>query len=349
MKKYSFFGLFLFLILSCKSNSVTTKSFFTKVKIDTLLMDKISIRAISVYDSKVYYAGNKNRIGYINLDDKSKNEIKIEKDTLQLEMRSLAQTKDAIFVLNIGNPALLFKLSKDLKQQKLVYEERHEKVFYDSMQFWNDNDGIAIGDPIDDCLNILITRNGGKKWNKIPCENLPKTVDGEAAFAASNTNVIIKNDNVWIVSGGKKARVFFSPNKGISWEVFESPIVQGDAMTGIFSADFYNSKIGFIAGGDYDKPNQNFQNKAITFDGGKTWKLVGEKQGFGSASCVQFVPNSGGKQLVCVGATGLWYSKDFGESWQQLSDDKTLYTFQFANTTTAIAAGKDKIIRLKFD
>jgi photosystem II stability/assembly factor-like uncharacterized protein len=275
MKKYSFFGFLLFLIISCKSNSIATKSFYTKVKIDTLLMDKISIRAISVSENKIFYAGNKNRIGSINLNDKSKNEFKIEKDTLQLEFRSLALTKVAIFVLNIGNPALLYQFSKDLKQQKLVYEEYHEKVFYDSMQFWNDIDGIAIGDPIANCLNIIITRNGGKTWNKIPCDKLPKTVDGEAAFAASNTNVIIKNENLWIVSGGKKSRVFYSKNKGFSWEVFETPMVQGEAMTGIFTADFYNSKIGFIAGGDYEKPNQNFQNKAITLDGGKTWKLEG--------------------------------------------------------------------------
>lgn len=348
MRKYSFFSILIFLIISCKTNFIATKSYFTKVKIDTLLLDKISIRAISVSENKVYYAGNKNRIGCINLVDKSKNEIKIEKDTLKLEFRSLAETKEAIFVLNIGNPGLLFKLSKDLKQQKLVYEERHEKVFYDSMQFWNDKDGIAIGDPISDCLNVIITQNGGETWSKITCENLPKTVEGEAAFASSNTNVCIKEDKIWIVSGGKKSRVFYSKNKGISWNVFETPMVQGEAMTGIFSVDFYDSKIGFIAGGDYDKPNQNFQNKAITFDSGTTWKLVGEKHGFGSASCVQFVPNSKGQQLVCVGATGLWYSKDFGENWQQLSEDKSLYTIRFIDSRTAIAAGKDKIVRIKF-
>ena len=29
-------------------------------------------------------------------------------------------------------------------------------------------------------------------------------------------------------------------------------------MTGIFTADFYDSKNGFIAGGDYEVLNQNF-------------------------------------------------------------------------------------------
>jgi photosystem II stability/assembly factor-like uncharacterized protein len=209
-------------------------------------------------------------------------------------------------------------------------------------------EGIAFGDPIEDCLCILITRDGGVTWNKIPCEKLPKVFEGEAAFAASNTNIIIKGTNTWIVSGGKKSRVFFSSDKGNSWKVYETPIVQGESMTGIYTADFYDSKIGFIAGGNYNKPNQNFQNKAITKDGGKTWKLVGENQGFGYASCVQFVPQSNGKQLVCVGANGLYYSKDSGTTWQQLLKDATLFTIRFVDENTAVAAGKNKIIKLEF-
>ncbi len=349
MIKYSFYLVLTFFIFSCKTNSITSKNNFTKLKIDTLLLDKISIRAIAVSENKVFYAGNKNRIGSIDLADKSKNEIMLVKDTLAFEFRSLAITNKSVFAVNIGNPATLFRVSKDLKTQKVVYEESHEKVFYDSMQFWNNQEGIAMGDPIADCLSILITRNGGNTWTKILCDNLPKTVDGEAAFAASNTNIIVKNNMTWVVSGGKKSRVFFSDDKGISWKVYETPIVQGEAMTGIFSADFYDSKIGFIAGGNYEKPEQNFLNKAITFDGGKTWKLVGENKGFGYASCIQFVPNSGGKQLVSVGATGIYNSSDFGENWKQLSDDKSLYTLRFIDTKTAVASGKDKIIRLKFE
>jgi hypothetical protein len=40
-----------------------------------------------------------------------------------------------------------------------------------------------------------------------PADKLPRTANGEAAFAASNTNIVIKGNNTWIVSGGMKARV----------------------------------------------------------------------------------------------------------------------------------------------
>lgn len=333
---------------ACKSGSSDSSNVFKSVIVDTILNDKISIRAIIIDKDKIWYAGDKSRIGYCDLKTRTHLQKTIFPSVDKPEFRSIAQNSKSIFVANTGNPANIFRLNKTSIGFDKVYTENNEKVFYDSMNFWNEKEGIAIGDPIQNCLSILITRNGGKTWKKTQCDYLPKTEEGEAAFAASNTNICIRGNRAWIVSGGKKSRVFYSADKGNTWEVFETPIVQGQSMTGIFTADFYNEKIGVVAGGNYEVQNQNFKNKAITFDGGKTWKLIAENNGFGYASCIQFVPKSNGKQLVSVGASGLYYSADSGNSWKQLLADKTLYTIRFTDYNTAIAAGKDKIIRIDF-
>ena len=352
MKSKIYILLLLAVVFSCKSskenNFNLTQNNFTAVKTDTLFQDKISIRAILIDKNKVWYAADKNRFGSYDLVSKVKSELVITKDTLNMEFRSIAQTTDYIFMVNVGNPAVLFRFSKKTNDQKIVYQETDPKVFYDSMQFWNNQEGIAIGDPTSNCMSVIITRDGGNSWKKLSCDNLTKIADGEGAFAASNTNIIVKNNNTWIVSGGKKSRVFYSPDKGNSWQVFETPLVQGEAMTGIFTADFYDEKNGIIAGGNYEKLNQNFGNKAKTIDGGKTWKLIAENQGFGYASCIQYVPNSNGNNLVCVGALGIYFSNDKGENWEKLSNDKDLYTIRFINSKTAIAAGKNKIVKLSF-
>ena len=340
----SIFSLAVFLLLF----PLTVKSqVFKSITVDTVFSETISIRALSFLNDKLYFAGNKSRVGFLSLNAE-KSKTMVVTDSTLYEYRSLATNGKNVFALSIGNPAQLYRFSSDLKQKVLVYEEKHEKVFYDSMRFWNEKEGIAIGDPTADCFSIIITRDSGQTWQKLSCEVLPKLADGEAAFAASNTNVVLKGHHAWVVSGGNKARVFHSPDKGKSWEVFETPIVQGESMTGIFTADFYNEKIGFIAGGNYEKPKQNYQNKAITTDGGKTWKLVAENQGFGYASCVQFVPNSEGKALVAVGAQGLFYSADAGETWQQFLTEPSLYTIRFLDSDTAYAAGKNKIIAIEF-
>ena len=338
---------FLFFLFCCKSIHNAKHSYISSIQIDTLLVETISVRALDFDKSKVYYAANKNRVGYIDLLSGNKFERTISKDSLNIEFRSIAVTDDAVLVLSVANPALLYRFSKDLISKKLVYQENHEKVFYDGMKFWNNKQGIAIGDPIDGAFSILTTNDSGLTWTKSSVTISPKASDGEAIFAASNSNLISKEHQLWFVTGGKSARVFCSSDNGKSWSDYPTPIVQGKTMTGIFTADFYDKNIGVIAGGDYDIPNQNFSNKAITSNGGKKWKLIADNKAFGYASCIQFVPGSNGFSLISVGASGVFYSNDKGTSWTQLSKDSSLYTIRFLDSYTAIAAGKNKIIRIK--
>jgi photosystem II stability/assembly factor-like uncharacterized protein len=352
MRKVILFLSAFVLFMSFKTlNHSDDKAFFngfTSIQIDTLFQDKISIRAILIDKNKVWYAADNSRFGSFDLDKKEKFEDHIYRDTLNLEFRSIAQTSKDIFLLSVGNPALLYSVSKKTQKFKLVYKEVNPKVFYDSMQFWNDKEGIAIGDPTEDTFSIIVTRDGGETWTKLLSDKLPTNSHGEAAFAASNTNIVIKGDDTWLVSGGKKSRVFYSPDKGKTWKVVETPIVQGKTMTGIFTADFYDAKHGFIAGGDYEQPNKKSENKAFTTDGGNTWKLIGQDMGFGYASCVQYVPGGNGKEIICVGSEGIQYSQNGGENWTQLSTDSKLFTIRFVNRNTAIAAGHNKVIRIRF-
>lgn len=324
------------------------KSSFTKIDVDTLISGKMSIRALYHEPNKIWYVADNGRFGFVDIATNNIYEKRISFDSLKPEFRSMAGTKDFVYVLSITNPALLYQIDKKTNKTKLVYSERHAKVFYDSMKFWNEKEGIALGDPTEDCFSVLITRDGGANWQKLSCDSFPRLTDGEAAFAASNTNIVVKGDKCWLVSGGKKARVFYSSDKGRSWHVYDTPIAQGYQMSGIYTADFYDEKTGIIGGGNYDEPDNNIGNKALTMDGGKTWQLVSDDAGFGYASCIQYVPGSAGKELACVGATGLWYSADGGISWEKWLDDKSLYVIVFADEKTAYAAGKNKLIRIRF-
>ena len=167
-----------------------------------------SIRALGVEkDSICWFAGINNRFGYTNDFGKTWKENVIKYDTFNLEFRSISITTNSVFILSIGSPALLFKINKKTLNYRLVYKETKEKAFYDSMQFWDDGNGIAVGDPTEDCMSIIITKDGGNTWNKIACENLPIAVESEAAFAASNTNISLANDMAFIATGGKEANI----------------------------------------------------------------------------------------------------------------------------------------------
>ena len=339
-------SLIFLVLISCAKQKVARN--FTAVDVEVISKYNGSIRAIGLDAQKNLWMATEN--GDIGIYSGGKEMItsKISTDSIQPNFRSIAFSEKHTFVLSISNPALLFKIDMSHENNSgLVYTEDHEKVFYDSMAFWNKNEGIAMGDPTDDCLSIIITRDGGETWSKLSCDNLPKTEEGEAAFAASNTNIAIVGDKTWLVTGGKKSRVFYSPNKGKTWEVFMTPIVQGEGSQGIYSVDFYDDDNGIIFGGDYSKPDENIANKAITSDGGKTWQLVADGKEPGYRSCVQYVPNGNAKEIVAVGFKGISYSNDGGYTWKLLSD-KSFYTIKFLNEYTAYAAGKNSIAKLIF-
>ena len=333
-------------LFSCETNPAKE---FTSVAIERVFTDSLSIRAITpINKNSVWFAANNGMVGHIDGTTPKLATIKYE-DSL-LNFRAIASTSESVFVLSIESPGVLYKIgfsNNEATNIEEVYIEKGKNVFYDAISFWDDNEGIAMGDPTNECLSILITRDGGNSWKKLSCDLLPPVEKGEAAFAASNSNIAVYKNHVWIVSGGKKARVFHSGNRGKSWEVFETPIIQGKAMTGIYSVDFFDENIGVIYGGDWENQDFNEGNKAITRDGGKTWELVSNGKGPGYRSSVRFTPGSKGRGIVAVGSKGISYSNDVGETWLQLSDEG-FYAIEFVSDTLAFASGRNKISKLVF-
>jgi photosystem II stability/assembly factor-like uncharacterized protein len=216
------------------------------------------------------------------------------------------------------------------------------------MHFFDDNNGIAMGDPTDSCLSIITTSNGGNSWYKTPCSSLPKIKKGEAAFAASNTNLKIVKNNVWIVTGGLKSRVFYSSDKGKTWKVSNTPIIQGKTTTGIYSIDFYGENNGIIAGGDYTNKFGESVNKAITTDGGKTWTAIAANSFPYYVSCIQYIPNSKGKRIVAVSTNGIFYSGNSGKKWEKLSNEG-FYAIKFVNKNTAWLSGNNILAKMEIN
>lgn len=342
MKNISIIILLLPFFIACDKDYQARET--VKISIEKFKIDSSSIRAIEIVnDSSVVYASSNGMIGIIAANGKLVGAKKIVTDTIVPHFRAISYTKEAVFALSIENPALLYRYKNN--EFELVYKEVHEKVFYDSMKFFDELNGIAIGDPTDDCLSVLITRDGGKSWGKMDCKNLPKIEPGEAAFAASNTNIAIVGENAWVVTGGLKARVFHTPDMGLTWKVYDTPIVQGKNSTGIYSVDFYNERQGIICGGDYTDMHGNYANKAITKNGGKTWEVVSENAEPNYVSCVQYVPNTKGKEVFAVSDNGVFYSKSSGKTWEKVSDEP-FHSIRFVNENTAWVSGNEVIAKI---
>ena len=214
------FAIVVLFWCSCAKKDALKLRNISKVEIDTVLEDSLlSIRAIDILnDGSLAFAANKGTFGLYNPIKNSWLVSKQTYDSLNIQFRAVAHTSTDFFMLSIGSPALLFKTGETGRMQ-LVYKEEGPGVFYDAIAFWNNKEGIAVGDSVNGCLSIIITRDGGQTWSKLPCSDLPNAEEGEGAFAASNTNIKTIGERTWVATTA--GNVYFSENKGRSWEVYK--------------------------------------------------------------------------------------------------------------------------------
>ena len=199
-----------------------------------------------------------------------------------LDFRGIvAFSADEAFLMSsgLGDRSRIYHTSDAGQHWQLEFSNTNPKAFFDSIAFGDPTHGIVLGDPIPDesgqlKFQLLITTDG-QSWTYVPTAQLPPALEGEGAFAASNSCLsILPNDpNIWFATGGSAARVFHSPDRGRTWQVFDTPIIHGLDSAGIFSIAFRDPLHGVIAGGDYKHPEQDGPNLASTNDGGKTWTL----------------------------------------------------------------------------
>lgn len=311
-----------------------------------LLEDKISIRALEVVGNKVYYVGTDSKMGYVNYKNPSdKKEIKLSNTALQF--RTLGYQKNHFYAISIESPAEFFKISrKDLKSRRIQIDTL-KTAFYDALHFTNKGIGWTFSDPEGSCTKISKYDPEKEKWEMLPCSMLPQMAEGEAAFAASNTNFSSNGEKLWLATGGKKARIFIQ-EKGI-WKVVETPFVQGESSTGMYSIAFHSMLEGIAVGGDYTKQDQNLNNIITTADGGESWQVQASGMNAGYSTFVSYRPNTGGKEILALGDQHVSISKDAGVTWRVFSKEKGFYVGKWINKKKFVAAGKDKIVLFEFD
>jgi photosystem II stability/assembly factor-like uncharacterized protein len=188
--------------------------------------------------------------------------------------------------------------------------------FADILHFFNENDGLAMGDPIGGYFEIYTTNNGGTSWIRVPSINIPAPVSGEYGITGNYDAV---GDNIWF--GTNKGRVYHSVDKGYHWTVAltnfgSAETIQpefADAMNGLVFRSYLNLGLETAIG--------------VTTDGGVTWTTV-NVNGPMYARFINYVPGTAATYVgsaSAAGANGISYSTDGGYNWAPITEG---YDFQ---------------------
>ncbi|MBK8520170.1 MAG: oxidoreductase [Chitinophagaceae bacterium] len=274
---------------------------------------KASLRGLSVVsDEVVWVSGSAGSVGR-SVDGGETWNWTTVKGFEKADFRDIeAFDKNTAIIMGIADPAYILKTTDGGQNWKVVFKDTTKGMFLDAMEFWNEQSGIVIGDPLGDKIFIARTFDGGENWQGIPAANIPAADKGEAFFASSGTNVrkLSKQEAVF-VSGGLRARLFIRDKK------IDLPLIQGKESTGANSIAVKNKKCLVIVGGDFNAKDDTTKNCVLTSDGGKSFTTpVSGPHGY--RSCVEYL---GKKNWISCGLNGVDYSTDEGKNWEWISKD----------------------------
>ncbi len=189
--------------------------------------------------------------------------------------------------------------------------------FCSLVHFWDENNGVAVGDPSGGYYEIYTTNNGGTTWSRVPAANIGPLPIADNDYSLINKFTVTGN-TIWF--GNSYGIVYRSTDRGLTWTQWQSPI--DDFGGGIFGQQyaelaFTSETKGLLQTSDY----QLFE----TLDGGQTWNQVfftGSLRNFGIAA-IPGQPN----HYISIGEDldnnerGSSYTIDGGLNWVNINNN----------------------------
>lgn len=309
---------------------------------------KTSLRGLSVVnDNVIWVSGSNGTVGKSTNGGKNWKWYKVagfeKTDFRDIEAFDASNA----IIMGVAEPAYILKTTDGGESWKVVYENKAKGMFLDAIEFWNEQSGIVVGDPVNGRFFITRTFDGGATWQDIPFEKRPIADSGEACFAASGTNIrALDRDEAVFVSGGLKSSIFLR-NERLPLNL----MIQGKETTGANSIAVWDhrkrkgGKKMIVVGGDFNADSSTYNNCMFTKNRGKTWQTPTVAP-HGYRSCVEYLSAD---DLLACGLNGIDYSSNGGKTWEWISKEG-FHVCRIAKKGTSVflAGGNGKIGKLEW-
>ena len=229
----------------------------------------------------------------------------------ELDYRGIVgfDAKTAI-VISSGKGALsrLYKTTDGCGSWKLVATNPDAEGFWDALVAADQKSITILGDPVGRKFVVRSSNDGGATWTN---EAMDAAAQGEGAFAASNSSLVIASKAGFFGTGGPEGARLFVRAEG-KWSARTMPTFAKGESAGIFSIAAADAEHLVAVGGDYKRPDAAEGNAAWSEDGGRNWHAAAAGP-HGYRSAVAY--NAKAKQWIAVGPSGTDVSRDGGRTW----------------------------------
>ncbi|CAN0596672.1 unnamed protein product, partial [Laminaria digitata] len=109
-----------------------------------------------------------------------------------LQFRDVHAVNDqTAYLLSIGNgdQSRIYKTTDAGENWTQQFTNAEPDGFFDCMDFWDPQNGMAFSDSFEGSFYIIQTEDGGANWTRVSPDVLPAALEGEGSFAASGTCV----------------------------------------------------------------------------------------------------------------------------------------------------------------
>jgi hypothetical protein len=296
---------------------------------ERVILSKTSFRGLSVVnDQTIWVSGSRGTIAR-SIDGGKTFQYQQLKGYEQSDFRDIEAFDDKrAIIMSSGTPAYILKTVDGGQTWKQVYKNIDTTYFLDAMDFWDDQRGMLVGDPINGHFVLLQTNDGGETWQELDSTKTPKAMEGEAVFAASGTSLRCWGKSEFgFVTGGTAARLFFDYGRSNhekeheNWLSKKTYIQEGSNPQGAFSFSLIDKKyLGLIiVGGDYVKDSSSQINSSLIFlNGHHDFKKFNDTRNY--KSCVEtfiYSDRDKNKRAIAVGTNGIEVFQYF--EWKTIS------------------------------
>ncbi len=209
--------------------------------------------------------------------------------------------------------------------------------FLNWVHFFDANNGLSTGDPINNEFEVYKTTDGGDTWTLVPAGNLPNPSTGEWGYNGGN---VAAGNSFWFVTN--KGKIYRTTDMGATWTKLNGPTglsdFGGTAINGRLS--FSDNLNGCIVGTLDSSATTKFWT---TSNGGLTWS-TGVTYTGGYNKLLAYVPGTNtivacGQSATAPAVPGSAFSSDNGATWTQLDTGAQRGVVSFLDATTGWCGG----------